>query len=60
MDNLEQLTPQGTEDEEKLTPQGTEDEEKLTPQGKEDEEKQNKNTMQYVSDTTIRKHTQIT
>ena len=34
--------------------------EKLTTQGTQDEEIQNKNTMQYVLDTTIRKQTQIT
>ena len=34
--------------------------EKLATQGKQEEEKQNKNTTQYVLDTTIRKQTQIT
>ena len=33
--------------------------EKLTTQGTQDEEKQNKNTTQYVLDTTICKQTQI-
>ena len=33
---------------------------KLATQGTQDEEKQNKNPTQYVLDTTIRKHTQIT
>ena len=34
--------------------------EKLATWGKQDEEKQNKNTTQYVLDTTIHKQTQIT
>jgi hypothetical protein len=34
--------------------------EKLATYGTQDEEKQNKNTTQYVSDTTIRKQIQIT
>ena len=34
--------------------------EKLATQGYTDEDKQNKNTTQYVLDTTIRKQTQIT
>jgi hypothetical protein len=34
--------------------------EKLATQGTQDEEKQNKNTTQYVLDTTMRKQTQIT
>ena len=34
--------------------------EKLATQSTQDEEKQNKNTTQYVLDTTIRKQTQIT
>jgi len=34
--------------------------EKLATQITQDEEKQNKNTTQYVLDTTIRKQTQIT
>jgi hypothetical protein len=34
--------------------------EKLATQVKQDEEKQNKNTIQYVLDITIRKQTQIT
>jgi hypothetical protein len=34
--------------------------EKLATYGTEDEEKQNKNTAQYVLDTTMRKQTQIT
>jgi hypothetical protein len=34
--------------------------EKLATSGTQDEEKQNKNTTQYVMDTTIRKQTQIT
>ena len=34
--------------------------EKLATQGIQDEEKHNKNTTQYVLDTTIRKQTQIT
>jgi hypothetical protein len=34
--------------------------EKLATSGTQDEEKQNKNTTQYVRDTTIRKQTQIT
>ena len=34
--------------------------EKLAPYGTRDEEKQNKNTTQYVLDTTMRKQTQIT
>jgi hypothetical protein len=34
--------------------------EKLATFGTQDEEKQNKNTTQYVLDTTIHKHTQIT
>ena len=34
--------------------------EKLAIQGTQDEEKQNKNTTQYVLDTTTRKQTQIT
>jgi len=34
--------------------------EKLTTLGTQDEEKQNKNTTQYVLETTIRKQTQIT
>ena len=33
--------------------------ENLATQGRQDEEKQNKNTTQYVLDTTIRKETQI-
>ena len=33
--------------------------EKLVTQGTQDEEKQNKNTTQYVLDTTMRKQTQI-
>ena len=34
--------------------------EKLATQDTQDEEKQNKNTTQYVLDTTMRKQTQIT
>ena len=34
--------------------------EKPATQGTQDEEKQNKNTIQYVLDTTIRKQTQLT
>ena len=34
--------------------------EKLATQDPQDEEKQNKNTTQYLLDTTIRKQTQIT
>ena len=34
--------------------------EKQATQGTQDEEKQNKNTAQYVQDTTICKQTQIT
>ena len=34
--------------------------EKLVTQGTQDKEKQNKNTTQYVLDTTMRKQTQIT
>ena len=34
--------------------------EKLATQGTQDEEKQNKNTTQYVLDTTMRNQTQIT
>jgi hypothetical protein len=34
--------------------------EKLATKGTQDEEKQNKNTTQYVLDTTIRKQAQIT
>ena len=34
--------------------------EKLATWGTQDEEKQNKNTTQYVLDTTVRKQTQIT
>ena len=34
--------------------------EKAATQGTQDEEKQNKNTTQYVLDTTIRKQTQTT
>ena len=34
--------------------------EKLATYDTQDEEKQNKNTTQYVLDTTIRQHTQIT
>ena len=34
--------------------------EKLATQGRQDEDKQNKNTTQYVLDTTKRKQTQIT
>ena len=34
--------------------------EKLATQDTQEEEKQNKNTTQYVLDTTIRKQTQIT
>ena len=33
--------------------------EKLATQGTQDEEKQNKNTTQYVLDTTMREQTQI-
>jgi hypothetical protein len=33
--------------------------EKLATKGTQDEEKQNKNTIQYELDTTIRKQTQI-
>ena len=33
---------------------------KLAAQGTQDEDKQNKNTTQYVLDTTTRKQTQIT
>jgi hypothetical protein len=33
---------------------------KLATYGTQDEEKQNKNTTQYVFDTTMRKQTQIT
>ena len=33
---------------------------KLATKGTQDEDKQNKNTTQYVLDTTIRKQTQIT
>ena len=36
------------------------DPEKLTTQGTQDEEKKQKNTTQYVLDTTMRKQTQIT
>jgi len=32
---------------------------KLTTKGTQDEEKQNKNTIQYVLDTTLHKQTQI-
>ena len=34
--------------------------EKLTTQGTQDEEKQNKNTTQYMLDTTLRNQAQIT
>ena len=34
--------------------------ENLATQGTQDEEKQKKNTTQYVLNTTLRKHTQIT
>ena len=34
--------------------------EKLATQGTQAEEKQNKDTTQYVLDTTMRKHTQLT
>jgi len=34
--------------------------EKLTTLGTQDEDKQSKNTTQYVFDTSMRKHTQIT
>jgi hypothetical protein len=34
--------------------------EKLATEGTQDEEKQNKNTTQYVLDTTMRKQTEIT
>ena len=34
--------------------------EKLTTQGTQDEDKQNKNTAQYVFDTSMHKQTQIT
>ena len=34
--------------------------EKLATYGTRDEEKQNKNTTQYVLDTTMRKQTQVT
>jgi len=34
--------------------------EKLATQATQDDEKQNKNTTQYVLDTTMRKQTQIT
>ena len=34
--------------------------EKLTTQGTQDEEKQNKNTTQYILDTTLRNQAQIT
>jgi hypothetical protein len=34
--------------------------EKLATYGTQDDEKQNKNTTQYVLDTTMRKQTQIT
>ena len=34
--------------------------EKLATEGTQDEEKQNKNTKQYVLDTTIHKQTQMT
>jgi hypothetical protein len=34
--------------------------EKLASYGTQDEEKQNKNTIQYVLDTTMNKQTQIT
>jgi hypothetical protein len=34
--------------------------EKLVTYGTQDEDKQNKNTTQYMLDTTIRKQTQIT
>jgi hypothetical protein len=34
--------------------------EKLASYGTQDEEKQNKNTIQYVLDTTMHKQTQIT
>ena len=34
--------------------------EKLTTQGTPDEDKQNKNTTQYVLDTTMHKQTQVT
>ena len=34
--------------------------EKLATQGAQDDEKQNKNTTQYMFDTTMRKQTQIT
>ena len=32
----------------------------MAPKGTQDEDKQNKNTTQYVLDTTMRKQTQIT
>ena len=47
----------------KRTPKGPskkENPEKLATQSSQDEEKQNKNTTQYVMDTTIRKQTQST
>jgi len=34
--------------------------EKLATEGTQDEDKQNKNTAQYVMDTTVLKHTEIT
>ena len=38
----------------------TDNPEKLTTQGTQDKDKQKKNTILYVLDTTMRKHTQIT
>ena len=44
----------------KLETNGAQDPEKLETYGAQDEEKQNKNTTQYMLDTTIRKQTQLT
>ena len=51
MDTPEKLTAQGTQDAEKLKKDNPE---KLAAYGTQDEESQNKNTTQYVLDTTMR------
>ena len=66
MDNPQKLARQGRQDEDnkrQRIPKGQskmDNPQKLAKQGTQDEEKQNKNTTQYVLDTTIRKQTQIT
>ena len=66
MDNPQKLATQGTPDEDnkrQRIPKGQykmNNPEKLAIQGTQDKDKQNKNTTQYVLNTTIRKQIQIT